>query len=331
MVGISKLASCAVWMISMAVAWPAMAAELTTDTVEQATFEDAGPRSGKISPLVIKAQIFLDRARFSPGVIDGLEGENYRQALEAFEKQNGLNADGKLDREVWSKLSSGQDRPALKEYTITEEDVAGPFVEKIPDDFKEMSKLDKLAYSGPEELLAERFHMDEDLLRALNPKADFAKAGAKIIVADPRDDQAKGDVTRIEVDKGEKAVRAFTSDGKLVAFFPATIGSSEKPAPDGTFKVNAVAKNPTYYFDPEKLEFKGVKVDEKLKIAPGPNNPVGSVWIDLSKETYGIHGTPDPSKIGKTFSHGCVRLTNWDAQDLAGRVKAGASVKFIGS
>ena len=130
------------------------------------------------------------------------------------------------------------------------------------------------------------------------------------------------------MDKPLKAVRAFAADGTLVAFYPATIGSQEKPAPSGTFRIRAVAQRPTYHYDP-KFQFKGVKARQPFTVKPGPNNPVGLVWIDLSKPSYGIHGTPDPTKIGKTQSHGCIRLTNWDAVDLARRVRKGVQVAFL--
>ena len=163
----------------------------------------------------------------------------------------------------------------------------------------------------------------------MNPDADLTTAGTKLAVPklSKRPDNAK--IARIEVDKKEKAVRAFDKDGKLVGFYPATIGSKESPAPDGTYKVSATAENPAYYYDPDDLSFKGVETKETLKIAPGPNNPVGSVWIGLTKETSGIHGTPDPASIGKTSSHGCVRLTNWDARTLSKMVSKGTVVEFM--
>jgi lipoprotein-anchoring transpeptidase ErfK/SrfK len=278
------------------------------------------------NPTLVRAQVLLDRARFSPGVIDGLYGENVRQAIAAYEKAKGLPVDGLLDEQVWQALSADT-RPTLANYVITQADVAGPFTAEIPKDETEMAKLKQLGYRGPLELLAERFHMDEDLLTALNPGVDFAKVGAKITVADPGPQDLGVQVTRIEVDKVEKAVRAFDQAGTLVAFYPATIGSNDMPTPAGTWKVNGVARNPTWQYDPSKLSFGKSKV--KLTIPAGPNNPVGAVWIDLNKPTYGIHGAPEPEKIGKTESHGCVRLTNWDVQQLATAVKPGTVVEFV--
>jgi lipoprotein-anchoring transpeptidase ErfK/SrfK len=132
--------------------------------------------------------------------------------------------------------------------------------------------------------------------------------------------------SEIEVDKAASALRAFTADGTLVATYPATIGSNTFPSPSGEMEVRAVAPAPTYHFDPEGRSW---GPDEKLTIAAGPNNPVGGTWIDLTKEGYGIHGTPEPRLIGKTSSHGCVRLTNWDAEELAKAVSPGTKVEFV--
>ena len=304
--------------------WPR---SLDPDAINGASLSQ---KAAKSVPLMVKLQLLLDRAGFSPGLIDGRPGSNLKQAIAAYEGEHGLKADGELDDELWRMLAEADGDPVLEDYTITGDDVDGPFVRHIPAKLEDMAKLDKLGYSSPRELLAERSHIDEKLLEALNPGANFAKAGTTIIVPKLAKDRKTVKVARIEVDKKEKAVRAFGKDGKLVAFYPATIGSREKPAPDGTYKVRAVAENPTYYYDPDDLSFKGVKTKEEFKIAPGPNNPVGSVWIDLTKETYGIHGTPDPASIGKTSSHGCIRLTNWDAEALAKMVGTGTVVEFKG-
>jgi len=306
---------------------PSWSKGLDADAVNQASFSKDSVKS---MPLKIKLQLLLDRAGFSPGLIDGRSGSNLRQAIAAFAAEHGMKADGTLDDELWGKLAEGDKEPVLKDYAITDEDVRGPFVRHIPDKLEDMAKLDRLGYGSPRELLAERFHIDEKLLEALNPEADFTKPGTRIVVPNLAKQRKDAKVARIEVMKKEKTVRAFDKDGTLVAFYPATIGSNEKPAPDGTYKVRAVASNPTYYYDPDNLSFKGVETKEDFKIAPGPNNPVGTVWIDLTKETYGIHGTPDPENIGKTSSHGCIRLTNWDAEALAKMVVKGTVVEFKG-
>ena len=170
--------------------------------------------------------------------------------------------------------------------------------------------------------------MDPALLKSLNPDADFSAAGTKIVVAALGPDKLPGTVTRIEVDKTRRQVRAFGGD-VLLAVYPATVGSVERPAPDGEWAVRTVAANPTYTYDPSRLTF-GKASNGKLTIPPGPNNPVGSTWIDLTMETYGIHGTPDPRLVGKTASHGCVRLTNWDVRQLSQAVKKGTVVDFVG-
>jgi lipoprotein-anchoring transpeptidase ErfK/SrfK len=208
------------------------------------------------------------------------------------------------------------------------------------------SKLQGLSYKNPQEELAEKFHMSQDLLRRLNPHALFDHAGEQIVVAnvdplalhDDRDtvqaappkkkNRRAASVATIVVEKASRDVRAYDKDGKLLGLYPATIGSSEKPAPSGTFEVRRVAYNPDYHYNP-KFAWKGVKANEPLTIKPGPNNPVGLVWIDLTAPSFGIHGTPEPEKIGKTESHGCIRLTNWDALDLAGMVHKGTVVKFV--
>jgi lipoprotein-anchoring transpeptidase ErfK/SrfK len=306
---------------------PALAQDLSAEAVNRAEM-GAKPVKG-IGPALIRAQVLLDRARFSPGVIDGRNGENVRQALEAYEEAQGLKADGQLDAEVLGKLAGGDDRPVLVEYAITEEDVKGPFTKDIPEKFEEKAGLDRLGFSSVRELLAERFHMDEDLLAALNPGKDLEAAGTTILVADVASPKTDAKVRRIEVDKGAKAVRAFAEDGTLVAYYPATIGSERTPTPEGRHEVTAVARNPTYTYRPELYQFKGVEAKKAFTIKPGPNNPVGTVWIDLTKETYGIHGAPEPDKVGKTASHGCVRLTNWDVEELAGMVSKGTAVEFV--
>lgn len=295
-------------------------------SIDAAAFQ--APASDQRSADVIRAQVLLDRAHFSPGVIDGRAGENVRQAIAAYEASVGLPSDGVLDQAVFDKLTAADTAPATTRYTIAPEDVAGPFVAELPDDMEEQAKLPKLAYRGPQELLAEKFHMTEDLLAALNPGADFTKAGTVITVAAVSPTELPEAVASIEVDKKERAVRAFNAQGKLLAFYPASIGSDDRPAPSGLLKVVAVAPNPTYTYDPSRLTFGDKK--KKLTIPPGPNSPVGSVWIDLSKDTFGIHGSDEPAQIGKHFSHGCIRLTNWDALQLSRSVKKGVPVKFIG-
>jgi lipoprotein-anchoring transpeptidase ErfK/SrfK len=212
---------------------------------------------------------------------------------------------------------------------ISADDVKGPFVGPVPASMAAQATLPAMAFTSPAQKLAEMFHMDEALLRALNPGVDFSKVGTTIVVAQPAAEPLPV-VARVEVDKTHDQVRAFDAAGKLVAEFPATVGSTERPAPSGTWAVRSVTRNPTYTYDPKRLTF-GPRSGGKFSIKPGPNNPVGTTWIDLTAATYGIHGAPDPAKVGKTASHGCVRLTNWDAAALGAAVTKGAPVDFVGS
>ena len=281
--------------------------------------------SGSRSEDVLTAQVLLDRSRFSPGVIDGYTGENTRRAIRAFQRADGMEVTGEVSAALLEKLRDGDPDSITQIYKISESDVSGPFVD-VPSGMTEMAKLDSLGFESPEELLAEKFHMDRQFLEALNPDADFEKAGTEIIVVAPGEKGLPEKVARIEIDKVEESVRAYSEGGKLLARYPATIGSSTFPSPSGAMEVKAVAMEPKYYFDPEGRDW---GPDEKLTIAAGPNNPVGGTWIDLSNEGYGIHGSPDPKMVGKQSSHGCVRLTNWDAAELAEAVNTGAAVEFV--
>ncbi len=278
-------------------------------------------------PALIRAQILLDRAAFSPGVIDGLGGDNSRQAIAAYEKANDLPEDGVLDAQVFAQLTATDSRQVLQDYTLTAADIAGPYLGTVPESLEEQAALDTVGYATIEEALAERFHTTEKMLATLNPGADLTRAGTVIVVPAVSPTKLSADVARITVDKTERSVRAYDASDKLIAFYPATIGSSERPAPSGTVTVVGIAPEPNYTYDPSRVTYD--RGDKKLVVPAGPNNPVGSVWIDLSRDTYGIHGTPDPSKVGKTFSSGCVRLTNWDAEQLAASVKAGVEVRFL--
>jgi lipoprotein-anchoring transpeptidase ErfK/SrfK len=274
------------------------------------------------------AEVRLDRLDISPGIIDGRTGENVGKAIAAFQRARGVPASGKLDHTTWNKLCESTNAPALIAYTITDDDVRGPFVPEIPRDLEGMAHLSKLGYRSTAQLLAEKFHTSEELLKLLNPGKTVDRAGTVITIPNIADGRPGGQVLRIEVDKSAGTVRAFGRNDDLIAFYPASVGSSAKPAPSGTYYVGRIVKDPTYHYDP-KFQFKGVRTDRELTIAPGPNNPVGLVWIDLNKPTYGIHGTSHPEEVGKTRSHGCVRLTNWDALDLAKRVRRGAPVAFL--
>lgn len=306
---------------------PQLAGGLSPVQVNQAPFAVPQTEDAR-TPAVLRAQILLDRARFSPGVIDGTAGENLRQAVAAYEEANALPVDGEMDEQVFARLTAADARPVLTDYTIADADVKGPFV-TLGDKMTEQARLPSMGFESAREALAEKFHMTEELLEQLNPGVDFAKAGTKITVAQVGDDALPAEVALIEVDKADKALRAFDAGGKLLAFYPSTIGSDERPAPEGLLKVTGVAQDPTYTFDPKRLTYSQPGVKGKLTLPAGPNNPVGTVWIALSKETFGIHGSDEPKEIGKKFSHGCIRLTNWDVEELASKVKAGVKVSFI--
>jgi lipoprotein-anchoring transpeptidase ErfK/SrfK len=281
--------------------------------------------SGARSEDVLAVQVLLDHSGHSPGTIDGVMGGNTTRAIAAFQRANGMQADGKMSGGLLARLRAAFSGDLLQRYTIKAEDIAGPFV-SVPEGMEAQAELDTLGFESPAEALAEKFHMAQAFLVALNPGVDFGAAGSEITVVVPGKGELGAKVDRIEVDKAGSELRAYASDGALVATYPATIGSSAFPSPDGSMEVTAVAAAPTYHFDPEGRDW---GPDKQLTIAAGPNNPVGGTWIDLSKEGYGIHGTPEPRLIGKTSSHGCVRLTNWDAVELAKAVSKGTAVAFV--
>lgn len=284
------------------------------------------PISAAAHEEVAGLQILLDRAGASPGVIDGRFGSNLDKALVAYRAITGRNLKSTDTAEIQAQLAATGGDP-FTTYTITQEDVAGPYVASVPDDYSQKAQLEELSYTSVPEMLGERFHMDEKYLRQLNPEANFNAVGTIIRVANVGSN-VTGAVARIIADKGNKQVRALDENGRVIAAYPASIGSTDTPSPVGVHAVSRIALNPNYTYNP-KLNFKQGENDKILTIPPGPNGPVGSVWIALDKPTYGIHGTPEPSKIGRTESHGCVRLTNWDAKELAKIVKAGVPVEFL--
>jgi lipoprotein-anchoring transpeptidase ErfK/SrfK len=258
-------------------------------------------------PRELELQVRLDRAHFSPGEIDGAPGSNTRRALAAY-------------RSAHQTVPPDDGSPTLASYTITQEDVAGPF-ETIPEDMMEKSQMPALGYQTPLEKLAEMFHSSPALLQRLNPGQSFDQAGETILApAVTRTPLPKA--ASVRVDRSDASVAVLDEHGAIVARYPATMGSRHDPLPIGQWKVNGVGKNPVFHYNPD-LFWDADASHSKAKLPPGPNNPVGVVWIDLSKAHYGIHGTPEPSTIGKTQSHGCIRLTNWDALELADAVAPG--------
>ena len=265
---------------------------------------------------VVKAQILLCRANFSVGEIDGAMGKSFQHAVSGFQTAHRLRSTGRVDPATW-KLLITDAAPVLINYTTTSEDVSGPF-EKAPVDMMEKAKLASLGYESAIEGLGEKFHVSPALLRRLNPGKKFDEAGVELLVPNVAKDPLPK-AASVTVSKSNTAVTALDAAGKVIAQYPATIGSEKDPLPIGSWVVTSVLRKPSFYYDPS-LFWNAEAGDEKAKIAPGPNNPVGLVWIGLSKHHYGIHGTPEPSTVGHTQSHGCIRLTNWDALELAGIV-----------
>lgn len=291
----------------------------------------AGDNAGSCGDL-FAYQVLLDRQGFSSAQIDGKPGNNTTRALRAFQESRDLPATGRPDCATWRALE-GDSTSATLTYVVTEADVAGPFTPEIPNELPQQATLPALGYKNVEERLAERYHVSPAWLRGRNANVALT-AGATIEVpnvtpfdpeAKPSRDTTLGAVS-VEVTRaGTLTVR--TRDGKIVFFAPASSGSAHDPLPLGTWKVTGVGWQPPFHYNPD-LFWDAKSSDPKATIPPGPNNPVGVVWIDLSKPHYGLHGTPEPSRIGYTQSHGCVRLTNWDAARVAGLVGPGTAVIF---
>lgn len=267
----------------------------------------------------LRAQVLLARARFSPGEIDGKGGDNTRRALEAFQRSRDIPASGELDEATWRTLNADP-APVLVEYEVTATDVAGPF-RGLPEDMMEKAGLDALGYETAEEALGERFHASPALLQQLNPGTRFV-AGARIVVPHVSAAAPLPDVSTVVVDRSDSVVRLLDADGRVVAQFPASTGSEHDPLPLGEWTIRGVARDPTFHYNPE-LFWNADPEHAKATLPPGPNSPVGVAWVDLSKEHYGIHGTPVPAEVGKTSSNGCIRLTNWDVLVLASAVATG--------
>jgi lipoprotein-anchoring transpeptidase ErfK/SrfK len=299
------------------------------------------PRSHKTSATpptpcgdLVGFQVLLDRQGFSPGQIDGLRGANFTHTITAWQTANKLNATGQPDCDTWKSLVAEDGQPTITEYTLTADDVNGPFEKQIPPKLEDQAKLDALGYQSPTEALAERFHLAPALLAKLNHGTPLS-AGRTIRVPavtafDPDtkpERAAAGSDVNIEVSRSESALRATRADGTLVFYAPVSSGSIHDPLPPGDWKVTGVSWHPVFHYNPN-LFWDADPKDVRAAIKPGPNNPVGVVWIALNLEHYGIHGTPEPGHVGHTESHGCVRLTNWDAARVAGLVKPGTQVIF---
>jgi len=272
---------------------------------------------------LLHAQVLLDRAHFAPGEIDGASGSNMKNALSGYQGAHGLPVTGTLDAATWTALSQDTAEMVVA-YTLTDADTAGPFV-TIPEDMAAKAALPALGYANAAEGLGEKFHVSPALLARLNPGKDFTHTGDQIMVPNVLGTEPLPKASKVEVSKAGRVLTLYDTEGKLMAQYPASTGSTHDPLPIGTWKINGVARHPTYHYNP-KLFWDAKNTDKKATVAAGPNNPVGVVWIDLSKPHYGIHGTPVPSTIGKTESHGCIRLTNWSAQEVSSLVAPGTQV-----
>ena len=303
------------------------AAALNADTINAAGKFNPAAKPGAAE--VLRVQILLDRARFSPGEIDGAMGSNLRAAVAGYQQAHSIAGDGagSMNAATWSTLNAAAAAAAaeaITSYTITDADVAGPF-QPIPSDMAGKARLPALGFASVEEALAEKFHASQALLRRLNPGKDLSRAGEQILVPNVEGVAPLPKGGRIVVDRSARTLTLFDTAGRAIAQFPASTGSEHDPLPVGDWKVTGVSTNPVFYYNP-KLFWDADAGEKKAQIPPGPNNPVGVAWIDLSKPHYGIHGTPMPASIGKTQSHGCIRLTNWDVTALALSVAGGTDV-----
>ena len=288
-----------------------------------ATVNPVGPKDS--GSAVLRAQILLDRAHFSVGEIDGSFGANMEDTLKAYQTSQHLPVDGKVNPDTWKALDADT-LPVLIQYTILPTDVTGPFY-TIPSDMLEQAKLPALGYTSVLEELAERFHSSPKLLKDLNPGKQLEAAGEQILIPAVDREPITRDAALVVVSKACSCVTVLDAQNQTIAHYPATMGSEHDPLPIGEWKIAKPQWNPIFYYN-SNLFWDASEKDAKAQINPGPNNPVGMVWVGLSKEHYGIHGTPEPSTIGKTQSHGCIRLTNWDATELASRVKAGMTASL---
>ncbi|MEA2488973.1 MAG: hypothetical protein QOH21_765 [Acidobacteriota bacterium] len=294
----------------------------------------AVPLQGDVAgPSVLKTQVYLDRANFSVGALDGRWGRNSGIATWWYQRSHGLEATGAVDEPTFRALAAGAGNvPALVEKTLTADDVKGPFT-PLPDDVYEKEKLDCLCYETLLEKLAERFHTTQEFLEQLNPAVtDWSsmQAGQKVWAPNVREPltQDRIDIAKVVVSIRGNTFNGFDAAGNLVFHAPTTLGSKYDPSPNETVKVTKVVHDPHFHYQPT-LFHEVPDSDPEANLKPGPNSPVGVVWIALSKPHFGIHGTSDPESIGYASSHGCVRLANWDAAEVGHRVAPGVEVEFL--
>jgi lipoprotein-anchoring transpeptidase ErfK/SrfK len=281
---------------------------------------------------VLKTQVYLDRNDFSVGALDGRWGKNSAIAVWWYQRSHNLEATGDVDEATYRLLAQGAGGvPALVQHPLSDDDVKGPFV-TIPDDVYEKEKLSCLCYETVKEKLAEEFHTTQDFLEQLNPNVEFSslKAGDAIVVPNVREPLTtdRNDIAKVVVSIAGNTFNAFDAQGNLIFHAPTTLGSKYDPSPNETTKVVSVTRNPHFHYQPT-LFHEVPDTDPEAHLQPGPNSPVGVVWMALSKPHFGIHGTSDPESIGYASSHGCVRLANWDALEVSHRISQGVEVSFV--
>lgn len=283
-------------------------------------------------PSVLRAQVYLDRIHFSAGSIDGRWGRNSAITVWWYQRARGLETTGDLDEQTYRRLASDAGyAPVVVSHTLSADDVKGPF-NPIPDDVYEKAKMSHLGYESLREKLAERFHSTEDFLEVLNPDVKFSdlQAGAAINVPNVREPMtADGpDIARVIISISGNSFNGFDAGDKLIFHAPTTVGAGFDPSPTETLHVVKITPYPSFHYDPT-LYHEVPDSEPDAHLPSGPNTPVGVVWMALSKPHYGIHGTPDPDSIGYASSHGCIRLTNWDAQEVEHRVTPGVQISFV--
>jgi lipoprotein-anchoring transpeptidase ErfK/SrfK len=306
----------------------ANAGAFSAASINRVTTTRVGP--GSSGSAVLRLEILLARAHFSCGEIDGRYGQNLKNAIEAFQLANQLNVDGVVGPSMWQLLNQDS-ADAVIEHTISAEDIAGPFNKSIPADWVARSKLKGMYYASALQEFTGKYHATEALLRRLNPGQSFDDVGTEILVPNVIIPHARRAASVVVTGLATKdpiraaSVEALDSAGKVLFYATANIGGAHDPLPVGKWKVTDVVHNPWYNYNPN-LFWDGEDANAKVKIPPGPNGPVGVVWIGISKPHYGLHGASDPGMIGRTHSDGCIRMTNWDALELAGLVGVGTPV-----